>query len=240
MSKRTDALVVAAMAASGGVIGEVAVGGGVAGTVAGGLIPLGVHAADRLGELAVRRRRERQGMAVEAAGLLDAGVDVFDERRADHDERVELLARVLEAAGRSSFEAKIQALGLVLRDGLSEGGDVGEAMVLAAGLAVVEPPHVVVLRYLHEHPQTPTYNGQDPESEHRYRPGWRVPELSEALPELAVVLDALLAVLGGQGLARSAPGESLGDTGVTHWAVSPLGRRCLFLLDGIQQDVRGG
>jgi hypothetical protein len=233
MSKRTDALVVAAMAASGGVIGEIAVGGGVAGTVAGGLVPVGVQAADRLGGLAVARRRERQGWVLEAADLLDPGVDVFEERWPDYDERVELLARVLEAAGRATFAAKIQALGRVLREGLSEDGDIGEATVLAAALAVVEPPHVPLLQYLDEHRNSPPpYEGA---SAGRPRSGWRIAELVEAQPwQSAFVMDALLAVLAGQGLVRDSPGDSLEDMTVEHWSITPMGRRCLLLLDGVR------
>jgi hypothetical protein len=230
MSKRTDALVVAAMAATGGVLGEIAVGG-VPGTVAGGLLPVGVQMADELVGLAVRRRRERMGRVLEAADLLDPGVEVFDERRPDYDQRVELLARVLEAAGRSTFEAKIRALGQVLRSGVSDEGDVGEAMVLAAALAVVEPPHVVLLQFLDEHRDPPEYEGSSPG---RPRPGWRIAELVEALPRLAAVVDALLAVLAGQGLVRNASGDTYEDLTVEHWSISPLGSRCLFMLSDVR------
>lgn len=232
MSKRTDALVVAALAASGGVLGEVAVGGGVAGTVAGGLTPVGVQAANELVGLARRRRGERVGWVLEAAGLLDAGTDIFDERQPDYDERVELLGRVMEAAGRSTFQAKLRALAQVLADGLHDDAEAGEALVLAAALAVLEPPHVVLVDLLDRHPDAPEAQRLQGGKHHF---GWQLDQLVVALPNLASVMSGLLAVLVSQGLLREDRGSVLGSgIGPTSWKVTDLGRRCLFLLDGVR------
>jgi hypothetical protein len=85
---------------------------------------VGVQAASVLASLILRRQAEKVAQAFEvAAGILDVGVEIFDERLPGHDERVELLARVIDAAARSTIEEKIPALGRVLAQGLSDEGD---------------------------------------------------------------------------------------------------------------------
>jgi hypothetical protein len=50
-------------------------------------------------------------------------------------------------------------------------------------------------------------------------------------------MDALLAVLSGQGLIRDATGTSYAATpGPATWIVAPLGERCLFMLDPRRAD----
>lgn len=95
------------------------------------------------GGLALVRRLSRGSRALEiAADELDVGLDLLCERATADDVRLELLARVLEAAGRTPLKEKIPALGLVLADGLREGGNVDEAFLLAAALDDLEAPHV--------------------------------------------------------------------------------------------------
>ena len=62
------------------------------------------------------------------------GVDIVPERALAYEDRLELLARVIESSARSTFEEKIDAPGRVLADGLHEDGDIAEALVLARAL----------------------------------------------------------------------------------------------------------
>jgi len=81
---------------------------------------------------AVRRRWvAKAGKALEiATGLLDPGVDILDERSRRYDERLELMARVIDAAARATLHEKIKALGHVLADGLNDDDHIDEALVL--------------------------------------------------------------------------------------------------------------
>jgi hypothetical protein len=79
---------------------------------------------------------------------MGVGVEIVLERSSAYEDRLELLARVIESSARSTFEEKIDALGRVLADGLQEDGDIAEALVLARALEVLDQPHVVVLDHL--------------------------------------------------------------------------------------------
>lgn len=226
-----DALPMLASSATAGAVAELMLGGGPIGVLAGALVPVAVQTAgQRLARSVANRwtRNSTEALTV-AAGLLDAGLEIFDERLASHDERVELLARVIEGSARATLPAKIRAFGRVLAEGLSDDGDVDEALLLASALAAIEAPHVAVLQHLAAHPQTPprlTRPGIESSM------GWRADQLAQELPRVAEVTDALLAVLAGQGLIRDTRGTSYEDMDRNYWQIAPLGRRCLFLLDG--------
>jgi hypothetical protein len=229
-----------ARAAAGGttaVIAQLMLGNGPAGVVAGGLAPVAVDTVGRLGARIRRRWVDKAGEALQvAADILDVGVDLLDERLPGHDERVELLARVIEASARSTFEDKIRALGRVLAGGLQDDGDADEALILASALQVIEVSHVVVLQHLDESPLPPAEmlpDGEDMPS------GWRADLLSQALPSVTGLIEGLVAVLGGQGLIRDARGKTFADLpGSAVWQITPLGQRCLFLLDPGSRPTR--
>lgn len=168
-------------------------------------------------------RRRKAERLLDTAAEMVGGMDVFLGRALQDDNRVELIARVLEAGGRSRLEDKIPALARVLADGIGEAGDVDEAHVLAAALDAIEGLHVTVLRHMDTNdpvPRTAT-------------PGahlWELHQLAAYFPTLAS-LPNLLAVLSAHGLAVQSGGRSYpGSTGPPIWSVSELGRRCLYLL----------
>ncbi len=151
-------------------------------------------------------------------------------------ERVELLVRVIEAAARSTLEAKVTALGRVLADGLREDGDTDEALLLAAALAAIEGPHVAVLAHLDAHPGPPE---ELVRASVESSIGWRPDQVAQDLPQVAGVAEAVFAVLAGHGLIRDAGTPTLLDTiGPSTWRIAALGRRCLFLLDTDREDPR--
>ncbi|WP_139228997.1 hypothetical protein [Blastococcus tunisiensis] len=211
---------------SSAVVAALAAGDDPVQTIAAATAPLVVQAA-----AAVRARwvkNSTQALQV-AADHMGVGLDILLERSTAYDERLKLMARVIEASARSTVTEKIDALGRVLALGLSANGDTAEALLLASGLAVLEAPHIEVLGYLAEHP-LPT--GDFIPDTHPGTPGWQVGILGEAIPALGNVMDALLAVLSGQGLIRDATGTSYAATpGPATWVVAPLGERCLLMLD---------
>ena len=197
---------------------------GAPGTGAG--TTLAVSTALRLGDAAMARRHRRMGGAlVAAAEALDVGLDILEERAPDYDARLELLAQVLEAAAKTPLDAKVRALGRVLALGYQDDLEViARAAVLAAALADLEAPHVQLLALLKSEPAP----GHDlPQS--KIRGGWNVMQLETRLPAIAEVLPALLAVLLGHGLIFDAAHATWEF--VPHYALSPLGRQCLRLLD---------
>jgi len=184
--------------------------------------------AQRLFARAVERRQNRAAQALEqAAAMLDVGLDIIEERVADHDARLELLARVLGAAAQSSFDQKVTALARVLADGLREDGPPDDSFVLAAALADMEVAHVLALRHLAAAPSPP----DDLRRSDRPARGWEVPQIEQAMPDLAEVMYSVVAVLAGHGLIRDQGGVTYpGNIGPAVWKVTALGRRCLFLL----------
>ncbi|MGH7883787.1 MAG: hypothetical protein ACREN8_12950, partial [Candidatus Dormibacteraceae bacterium] len=124
----------------------------------------------------------------------DEGVDIFKERLSSDVERVELFVRVLEAAAPTTLNAKVIALGRVLAYGLEEDADMGEAFMVAAALADMEAPHVLILQRINEQPIAPeeTRTNQDR--------GWDKNDIAQAMPEFNTTLDGILAGLSRHGL----------------------------------------
>jgi hypothetical protein len=183
----------------------------------------------RLYSRARQLREDRSARCLEqAARLLDVGLDIFEERATSHDARIELLARVLEAAARTPLEEKVTALARVLAEGLGEGGSVHEALVLAAALADIEVIHVFLLHHLAVNPLPPEQLRRQSGETQR---GWDRAQIVAVLPELESILDGLLAVVESHGLVRSQADSTWGGiAAMSQVAVTPLGRRCLFLL----------
>ncbi len=177
---------------AGGLIGYAL--GGAAGAVAGGLVTPAMLTAWNLGGVALIRRLSRGSRALDiAADELDVGLDILTERATTDDNRLELLARVLEAAGRTPLEAKIHALGRVLAEGLAPGSNVDEPLILAAALNDIEAPHVQVMQALQVADQT--VDGDVP--------GWRDDEFLHVLPGAAAVIGPILNALEQHDLVRT-------------------------------------
>jgi hypothetical protein len=200
-------------------------GGGVVPALATAAPPPALVLAWRLAEQAGRRQQQNQQRVIEVAAECLGGLDILEARTAGYDERVELVARVLEAAGPSTLEEKVQALGRVLAEGVREEGDIDEAFALAATLDDLEGVHVLLLQYLAEHPQPP-------EAIRRSGPkGWDVGELQQIQPDVAALVEPAVAVLNRHGLVSAGGGRTFpGSGGPAIYSVAPLGKRCLFLL----------
>lgn len=211
-----------APALAGGLVGlaltgdpEVAVGGTVVAQYLAGV-----------GQDVLVSRRRRMG-AVITHVLTRLGRERVDEAVQD-PVRLELLARVLEAAATSTVEEKVDALGQVLAGGLQVDGDAAEALLLVAGLAVIDQAHVRVLDAVRE----PRVGEPDDGA------GWLPVEVG-ASAELPVSLTtAALQVLAGQGLVdgnrttRALPPVDgvEGNPIVQAWVITEHGLRMLRLL----------
>ncbi|MGZ4617273.1 MAG: hypothetical protein ACXV3F_00810 [Frankiaceae bacterium] len=200
--------------------------------MAGALAPVAVQQVSGLARRVLRRRFDNTAKALRiAADLHQVGLDIFTERLAedDSDERIELLARVIQAAASATFPAKVEALGRVLADGLMEDSDAAEALVLARALESLDRAHVVVLDHI-ERNRVP-----DPElleENLKAIAGWQVPLLAQVLPDLAAIMDSIVAALSGVGLLRDNTGVNYASQpGPEAWAITCTGVRCLGLLD---------
>jgi hypothetical protein len=203
-------------------------GTGAAGTIVGAVAPAALALSVKLGQRAAEWCRLREGRVVELAAASMGGLDIFENRLQD-PERLELYSRVIKAAGRSTFEAKLRALAKVLADGVMDGGSVYEAMVLVPVIEDLEAPHVLLLRHLDATPmpaeefRRPSCQGQEPE-------GWELHDLEQAVPVSAGVIGTLVAVLVRHGLIRDAGGGTWNSLGPAVYQIAPLGERCLLLL----------
>lgn len=225
--------------------------GGIEGTILGPLATPALVATVRLGLTALIPRWQRGSQVVGAAAAeLHVDLDELAARANADPQRLELLARVLEAAGRTTVEEKIPALGRVLAAGLSNGGNVEEARLLANALDVIEAPHVQLLAAIH---------GQPP---HPAQPDWLVNTgksphgILEKLPGHRPMFEPLVHMLEGQGLVKNI-GEAggqvpnpddarFGHDGVStqsgrrsaepRWQVTVLGKRCLQLLGHLRGE----
>lgn len=149
---------------------------------------------------------------------LPDGADLEDMILADQA-RTELFRRVVQAAGRSTIEEKIPALGRVLARGLPDDDRVDEALLLATALSVMDAPHVQVLGFLG-----------------RRAPGDRPPmkeDLVVLFPKHSrQLLPGLLGTLVTHGLIVEGNPRKPGQ--MDKWTVTPLGARCVELLLGQQ------
>ena len=211
------------LAGGAGVVANAAIG------PFGALVAPAALLARKRWQRAVRRRELAATEALEVAAELVGGLKILEERTEHDDRRLELLARVIEAAGRTTLKSKIRALGRVLAEGLGEEeGAVDEAMELAAALNDLEALHVEVLDRMDKVPTPPESLRRQPDVAAQ---GWELSELSAALPHLGV-LDSLLSTLSGHGLVIGLGGVTYpGNVGPPVWRITPLGQRCLFLLD---------
>jgi hypothetical protein len=234
-------LLLARTAGSAAVIAQIAAGGDAGEAAAAGLAPAGVLAVARLATAAWQRRQERAGRALEvAADTLDVGLDILEQRAQSHDARLELLARVLEAAARTPLDQKVGALGRVLAHGLPNDppGDeldlVTEAFALAGGLNDMEAPHIAVLEHIAAHPKSDVDMGKEGIEP---QPGWGVDALREALPAVKSTVSAVVPILAGHGLLRDVTYGGYGGPR-QRWEVTGLGRLCLWMLDPDRDDAR--
>ncbi|QNE19701.1 hypothetical protein F1D05_19460 [Kribbella qitaiheensis] len=99
-------------------------------------------------------RIKRMSETIEIAmDLMDVGLEIFEERAAEYDSRLELLAQVLETATHTTMPEKIRALSKILAHGFLDDQDgIARARILAAALGDIEGPHIRVLALLKSEP----------------------------------------------------------------------------------------
>ncbi len=111
----------------------------------------------------------------------------------------------------------------MLREGISDDGNVQETLLLATALAVTEGPHAAVLQHLKAEPWPPT-EWLKPGDGPLQRLACQSPR-EGALPEVAGLLDAVLAPIAGLGpIYDVQSGRGYGSPPANaRWVASPLG-----------------
>jgi hypothetical protein len=187
----------------------------------------------RLGADARSSRQERGGRVLETAAEQVGGLDRLAKLATADDVRLELTARVIEAAMRTTREQKINALARVLANGLDGQATVDQAQILTAALDAIEAPHIQVPAELRDYADS---------NEGQVTPDNRVNLLTlprgafaDRLPGHAAVRGAVIQVLAGHHLIEPAGGgltyEQWG--GPDRWAITDLGRALLARLDEV-------
>lgn len=211
--------------ATGGSLAGYAVGG-LEGALIGGATPAAVNLALHAGNAAVAARITRGSRALDtAASELGVSLDELADRASADPAHLELLARVLEASGRTPLADKVDALGRVLARGLDPEGKIDEALFLAAALHDVEAPHILALKHLCSQPPSVVALHEE--------------DFRELFANADLVLSAVLQQLLRHGLVEvvgiDGGGAGVGfadpdDGGGFVYACTALGRQCLDLL----------
>lgn len=169
----------------------------------------------------------RAGYTTHLAAALVGGEQRLERLATADDHRRELTARVLLAAARTPLEQKLPALAKVLAAALDPDGRVDEAVVLAAALDDLEAPHIQLLTLIVQHEVAPVL-AQYPDTG---KAGWNTDQLRDALPQMRLVLPAVIQTLDRHGLvADRADRETYAGTGRARYGATDLGRRCVDLL----------
>ena len=205
----------------------------ITGTPSAGVAAPLLAALVRLGADARSSRQQRGARVLNAAAGQVGGLDRLADIATADDAKLELTARVIEAAMRTVREQKIEALGRILANGLDGHATVDESQILAAALDAIEAPHIQVLALLRD-------NADSPADE--VTPSNRVGLLTlpsgviaDRLPGHRAVVGAVIQVLAGHHLIEPVQGgltyEQWG--GPDRWAITDLGRACLGRLDDV-------
>lgn len=209
--------------------------GGPPGALAGAAAPA-LAALWRGARAADERQWQQAAVATQiAADVLEADVEAIVDQALADPGRTELLRRVVLAAGRSTIEDKVHALGSILATGLhDDGARLDEALPLAAAFAELDPAHVRLLAHMAYRDMYTDHPAQQGD-----RPRLGLHRLGEALPGSELVATSVLRTLERHGLVDD-PNPGIvdgGDMSITDpdyigsgYAVTPLGRRCLNLL----------
>jgi hypothetical protein len=156
----------------------------------------------------------------------------------------ELFSRVMEAAAATRLEDKIYALGRALAMGVSDPTHLDEAHMLVEALAAIEEPHVDVLRTIQFSIDSIDWDlyerGGHPDAKNLDDLGRTMSRtaLENSYPRGHLPLEPAIARLTGAGLIFvPSPGGYGGGTGTSglfpvgeHYAISPMGKRCVELL----------
>lgn len=187
----------------------------------------------RLGGDAWSRRQQRGARVLDGAAEQIGGLDRLADLATTDEARLEMTARFVEAAMRTTREQKIRALGRVLATGLAGHATVDQAQILTAALDAVEAPHIQVLATLRGHADS--HEGDIPDDQRVNRLTLVTGAIGDRLPGHREILGAVLRVLAGHHLIEPV---GMGQTleawgGPDRWAITDLGRVLLARLDEV-------
>jgi hypothetical protein len=205
----------------------------ITGTPSAGVAAPLLAALVRLGGDARSRRQQRGARVLDTAAEQVGGLDRLAEIATADEARLELTARVIEAAMRTTREQKIRALARVLANGLDGHATVDQAQILTAALDAIEAPHIQVLAELRNYA-----DGHKEEVSASNRVNLlTLPRgaIADRLPGHREILGAVIQVLVGHHLIEPVGGgltyEQWG--GPDRWAITDLGRACLARLEEV-------
>lgn len=206
---------------------------GMTGTPSAGVAAPLLAALVRFGGDARASRQQRGARVLDRAAEKVGGLDRLAEIATADEPRLELTARVIEAAMRTTREQKIRALGRVLANGLDGHATVDQAQILTAALDAIEAPHIQVLVVLRD--WADSHGGAIPDDQRVNLMTLVTGAIADRLPGHREILGAVLQVLAGHYLIEPV---GMGQTyeawgGPNRWALTQLGRALLARLDEV-------
>jgi hypothetical protein len=222
--QRAGGLAAAAAAAVSGAIVDLVLPG------AGAPVGVGVQWLVNFLGRGIERRRDKALDALDeacAAGAVTA--EELLDRAGSDERRVELTMRAMDAAARSTSEAKIRALGRALATGVLAEDDaiVDREMFVVDALSRLEAPHIKLLNILSGTSQ-PQRNGVLYTT---HELAWSVPQLVRAYPQVEATLGAIVAALTSLGAAVDVTTGGFGG-GEPSYQASDFGHALLRRLRG--------
>lgn len=203
----------------------------ITGTPSAGVAAPLLAALVRLGADARSSRQQRGARALDTAAEQVGGLDRLADLATADEGRLELIARVIEAAMRTTRDEKIRVLGRVLANGVAGHATVDVSQILVGALDAVEAPHIQVLAMLRDNADSHTV-----ELTGTNRVGLLTLPSGTIADRLAgdrAVVRAVIQVLAGHHLIEPVGGgltyEQWG--GPDRWAITDLGRSLLRKLD---------
>ncbi|MFD2093660.1 hypothetical protein [Blastococcus deserti] len=193
----------------------------------GAMTPL----AEVVVEKVVEARLKRQQRMLEQAAEQVGGVDRFAKLATADDGRLELTARSIEAARRTTREEKIRALARVLANGVDGHASIDYSQILAGAIDSIEGPHIQVLAMVRDHANT--QGGDFPPPDRAMSMTLETGIIAARMKSDMAVVGSVLQALSRQNLIEPVQGgltyEQWG--GADRWAITQLGRQCLTLLE---------
>ncbi|WP_143172498.1 hypothetical protein [Actinacidiphila paucisporea] len=190
----------------------------------------------RLIEAERARRAERAEHALQAGSEeAQQSLDRLVQTIETSPDLLALMAETVQAAMETPLTSKIIALGRCLGRGVRDETRVDAERLRVRGLAGIEAPEVKLLEVLDKE----TYPTPEGWIQGRW-PGWRRPEILIELPGFENVLDASIARLTAEGIARD---DGIGRFGGGEhdaremWILTDFGRDCLSLLLAVSQPT---